>query len=141
MVTLFSIRPLYVDAIFSLQKRYEYRRNHCKREINKIVIYETSPTSKIVGEVSVDKIIYDEPKALWSVTSDTAGMTAESFIKYFSNKDSGTAYSLVNPIKYHNSVRLDEIGILTAPQSFIYLSEKQYLLLQKIEKEGQGSMP
>ena len=59
---IFAIKPKYVEKIFSGEKRFEFRYTVCKQQINKIVIYETSPISKIVGEVSVSKVLKYTPE-------------------------------------------------------------------------------
>ena len=70
---LFSIKGEYVDKIFSSLKKVEYRKNCCSRKIKKMVIYETSPFCKIVGEVTVEEVIKDIPNNLWERTKDVSG--------------------------------------------------------------------
>ena len=77
---IFAIKPKYVEKIFSGEKRFEFRSTVCKQQINKIVIYETSPISKIVGEVSVSKVLKDTPENIWLKTKDYAGIDYDSFM-------------------------------------------------------------
>ena len=121
---LFSIKPEYVNRIFSGEKHYEYRTIVCKKQIDKIIIYETSPTSKIVGEVSVLKILKDTPENLWNQTKNYAGIDYESYFSYFKDKEFAYAYVLEKPVKYKNPKSLSEYNITSAPQSFIYLKDK-----------------
>ena len=50
MRVLLSIKPEFVSSIFKGEKRFEYRRTIFKSPVERVVIYETSPTKKIVGE-------------------------------------------------------------------------------------------
>lgn len=120
---LFSIKPEYVKRIFSGEKHFEFRTSACKRQISKIIIYETSPVSKIVGEVSVLRILKDSPDRLWEQTKSYAGIDYESYSKYFSGRDFAYAYVLDNPIKYENPKSLMDYNISAPPQSFIYLED------------------
>ena len=120
---LFSIKPEYVERVFSKEKRFEFRTIACKKQISKIIIYETSPVSKIVGEVSVLKILKDSPEKLWEQTKEFAGTDFESYSKYFFNRKVAYAYFLENPIKYENPKLLKDYNIFVAPQSFMYLEE------------------
>lgn len=133
---LFSIKPEFVQAIFSEKKRYEFRKRSCKQEIFRIIIYETSPTSKIVGEASVSDVIVDSPLNLWMRAKSAAGISKESFDKYFFNCTEGTAYSLCTPIRYKKAVSLSIIGMTVPPQSYCYLSKEQYQkILSFIEED------
>lgn len=131
-IALFSIKPEYVKTILTSSKRYEFRRILCRRPVEKIVIYETSPVCRIVGEVSMDCILVKSPKELWNITKNFSGMDEQSFLNYFKGKNVGIAYSLINPKKYDKSVSLHSIDISVAPQSFVYLTEKQYFKLKSL---------
>ena len=50
---LMSIKPEYVSNILNGKKKYEFRKNACKKEIEKMIIYSTSPISKVVGEARI----------------------------------------------------------------------------------------
>ena len=43
---LLPIKPEYANKIVDQTKLYEYRKSICKRNIDKIVIYSTSPVKK-----------------------------------------------------------------------------------------------
>lgn len=121
---LFSIKPEYVMRIFSGEKRFEFRTTVCKKTISKIIIYETSPVSKIVGEVSVLNILKDTPEKIWNLTCKNAGIEKSAFMKYFNNRDFAYAYILSNPIKYDRQISLSELNISSAPQSYLYIADE-----------------
>lgn len=120
---LFSIKPKYVNRIFSGEKKYEFRTTVCKKNISKIIIYETSPISKIVGEVYVSNILKDTPEKIWNKTYKNAGIEKNKFMKYFENHKFAYAYVLENPVKYDRQISLQELNISSAPQSYLYISD------------------
>ena len=46
---LLSIRPEYVEKIISGEKKYDYRTKAAKRNVDKIIIYETTPVKKVIA--------------------------------------------------------------------------------------------
>ena len=119
---LMPIKPQYVDQILSGNKKYEYRKTKAKRkDIDKIVIYSTSPIMLVVAEVDVVEIIEDSPEKLWEKTKLYSGITKDFYSKYYENKDNAVAYKLGNIKIYENPKKLSEIGIDYVPQSFVYL--------------------
>ena len=65
---LISINPEHVENIFNGTKKYEYRKTKCKKNIDKIIIYSTYPTMKVVGEAKVEEILEDTPNKIWEKT-------------------------------------------------------------------------
>jgi predicted transcriptional regulator len=123
MKVLLSIKPQFVDKIFSGQKKYEYRRSIFKREgINKVIIYATAPISQIVGEFEIDKIIFDDVSELWEKTNDHSGINKEFFYKYFSDRNKGYAIKIKSVIEYNIPKNLNETYGVMAPQSFVYIN-------------------
>ena len=63
MKVLLSIKPEYVEKIFSKEKKYEFRKSIFKNpNIKSIIIYSSSPVKKVVGEFEIENIIQDTPK-------------------------------------------------------------------------------
>lgn len=118
---LLPIKPVFAEAILSNKKKYEYRRKICKRPINKIYIYATSPVKAIIGEVEVLEKITLKKDELWKKTKDNSGISFEYYQKYFSNNEYASAYSLGKTIRYKKSLNLSELGINYNPQSFVYI--------------------
>ena len=81
MVAIFSVKPDYADRILSGEKKVEFRRVKCKKDIDTILIYATQPIAKIIGEVSVANVIEDTKEALWNFTSSCAGIEHEDFLR------------------------------------------------------------
>ena len=43
---LLSINPEYAEKIMDGSKKFEFRKRKCKRRVDKIIIYSTSPVKK-----------------------------------------------------------------------------------------------
>jgi predicted transcriptional regulator len=119
---LLSIKPEYVRSILAGSKRYEFRKVKCRADVNKIVIYATSPWMQVVGEVDVRGIIEDEPEVIWKQTAKYSGISKEFFDQYYEHTDRAIAYQLGEVHKYARSRSLQDFGVTAAPQSFVYLS-------------------
>lgn len=119
---LMPINPEYVDEILSGNKKYEYRKIKAKRKnIDKMVIYSTSPIMRVVAEVDVEGIIEASPEKLWEQTKEYSGIAKDFYSKYYKNKENAIAYKLGNIKVYDKPKKLCDIGINYVPQSFIYL--------------------
>lgn len=116
-----SIHPEFVDQIFSGKKKYEYRKTLAKQSPDIIIIYETNPTSKIVGEVEVLGFIEKSPEEVWKETNKHSGIDYLRFKKYFENKETAVAYILGKVTIYSQKLSLSDFGIEYAPQSYVYL--------------------
>lgn len=118
---LLPIKPEYANRIIDKSKLYEYRKNSCKKKIDKIVIYSTAPVKKIIGEVEVKEVICDSPDRLWEKTENYSGISKSKYMKYFEHKSIAYAYKLGKVIAYDNPKELKDIGICFYPQSYVYL--------------------
>ncbi len=118
---LISINPEHVENIFNGTKKYEYRKIKCKQDIDKIIIYSTSPIMKIVGEAKVEEILEGPPEKIWNITKKQSGITSKFYDQYFNNSEKAIAYKLTDIKKYELPKDLSAYGIRTAPQSFVYV--------------------
>jgi predicted transcriptional regulator len=124
MKVLLSIKPKYVEKIFSGEKKYEYRKVIFRKEnIDTVVIYSTMPEGKIVGEFKIEMILVNSPDLIWKETKNESGISATFFHEYFENRLEGYAIKIVNPKRYE--IPIDpkiEYESFHAPQSFCYIS-------------------
>lgn len=120
---LLSINPEHVENIMNGIKKYEFRKKACKRHVDKILIYSTTPVMKIVGEAEVEDVLIDEPERLWKKTQRNSGIDKAFFDKYYVNRQQAVAYKLKNVKKYEEPRKLKDYGINNAPQSFQYIEE------------------
>lgn len=118
---LLSINPSHVENIMNGIKIYEFRKKACKRHVDKIIIYSTTPVMKVVGEADVDEVLIDKPSEIWKITRKKSGIDKTFFYDYFEDRDQAVAYKLKNITKYSEPKELIELGIKNAPQSFQYI--------------------
>lgn len=127
MKVLLSIKPEYVDKIFSGEKRYEYRKSiFSKAKVTTVVIYATMPVGKIVGEFIVESIIEGGPGELWSVTKEYSGISNSFFWDYFAGRTKAYAIKIGELTKYSEAIDPYELDRnFSPPQSFRYLDVRQ----------------
>lgn len=118
---LMSINPEHVDNILAGTKKFEFRKNKCKEEIDSIIIYSTSPIMRVVAEVEVKGIIEDTPQVVWSKTQSAAGIDKIFFDRYYNGRDVAVAYVLGKVRKFTAPKTLSDYGVKAAPQSYVYV--------------------
>ena len=123
MKALLSIKPQFVEKIFSGEKRFEYRKIiFAQKDIKIIVVYATMPVGKIVGEFSIDEILEHSPKELWAKTKEYAGVEKQFYDEYFEGKTKAFAIKIKEAILYDTPINPYNSKIkFTAPQSFSYI--------------------
>ncbi|MDE6844961.1 MAG: hypothetical protein K2J99_04240 [Lachnospiraceae bacterium] len=120
---LLSINPNHVENILNGTKKYEFRKKACKRHVDKILIYSTTPIMRVVGEAEIEEILIDNPEMIWKKTKKRSGIDKIFFDQYYADRDQAVAYKLKNVIKYGEPKELKDYGISNAPQSFQYIEE------------------
>lgn len=120
---LLSIKPEFAEKILIGEKRYEFRRKLCRKDIDKIYIYETSPVKKVVGEVSVIEKMQGDKDAVWSQAKAFAGVSREDYERYFDGMETATAYYLGDVMWYETAKDIKDFGISKPPQSFVYIDK------------------
>ena len=88
MNVILSIKPEFVEKIFSGEKQYEYRKILFKQKVDTVYIYASRPISKIVGEFKIDEILCDNPGNIWKETKRQSGVTRKFFDKYYKSASS-----------------------------------------------------
>lgn len=105
---LLSIKPQYVEKIISGEKRYEFRKREFKRrDIDTIVVYSSSNVKKLVGEIKFKRILSDTPYKIWQKTHAQSGMTEDSFMRYYMNKDKAYAIVIDSFLPYNEPIEID----------------------------------
>ncbi len=125
MQIILSIKPKYCEEIFSGTKRFEYRRRVFKQEIQKVLVYATSPVCKIVGEFELEKIIADTPDSIWNQTNQYGGISREQYDQYFHGTDMAYALTIAKYKRY--KAPLDPKVLdrnFVAPQSYRYVDSE-----------------
>lgn len=128
MKILLSIKPQYVEKIISGEKRYEFRKKEFKRrDIDTIVVYSSGNVRKLVGEIKFKRILSDTPYKIWQETHAQSGMTEESFMKYYMNKDKAYAIVIDSFRPYKEPIDIiAKYPSVKAPQSYRYIDESDF---------------
>ena len=122
MKVLLSIKPKYAELILSGEKKFEFRRSIFKKPgVKKVIIYASSPISKVVGEFEIDDVLSLDVSELWLLTMEYAGIDKEFYDRYFYGKEVGHAIKVKKTKKYPKHKDLHEFNIKCAPQSFAYI--------------------
>jgi predicted transcriptional regulator len=122
---LLSIHPRFAQAILSGEKTVEFRRTGFRRTVSSVIVYETAPTSRIVGSFVLDEHVKASPSELWAKFSEESGLTKREFFDYFAGCAAGLALRVGRVIRFSSPVELAAIGKITPPQSFRYLTPPQ----------------
>ena len=120
---LLSINPEHVKHILDGSKEYEYRKIRCRKDVDRIIIYATSPIKKIVAEAKVETILEDTPDRIWEQTHNKAGVSSDFFFKYYEGRTRAVAYKLIDISVLDIPRTLVDYGITVAPQSLVYIYE------------------
>lgn len=118
-----SIKPEFVEKIFSGEKKYEYRKAVFRNpDVNTVVIYATKPCGKVVGNFKINKILCDTPEKIWKNTQEFSGISKKLFDEYFRGKEKAYAIEIADVILYEHPMSLQEFDnrIKAPPQSFQY---------------------
>jgi len=119
---LLSIKPQYADKILNGDKKFEFRRLLYKSpNVEKIIIYATSPVMKVIGEFDVATVHSMELEDLWERTMEFSGIEKDFYDSYFVGKDIGHAIEVKKAKRYSKPKYLKDFNISHAPQSFVYL--------------------
>ncbi len=122
MNVILSIKPKYVDKIFKGEKTFEYRKSIFKRnDIEKVIIYSSSPVMKVVGEFKIKDIYCANPDEIWENTKLESGIDETFFRKYFDGKDKAFAIKINNLKQYKDEYDLFKSFGIKPPQSFAYV--------------------
>ena len=121
---LMSIRPEYVDAIISGAKTVEFRKQRLAPEVQRVVIYATSPIKAVVGEFEITSQVSRSPTGLWQEFKLVSGIDRRRFFEYFRGRSNGVGIVIGNVTTYVPPKQLEDVAPGSRPpQSFRYLED------------------
>lgn len=120
-IVLMSINPEFVAKISSGEKTVELRKRF-PRFVDFIVVYETAPTSRIVGIIDVKKIVESSVDLVWNFYKRKTGIDEERYRKYFSGKKYAIAIEIEKYTNLAQPIPIGNFGFSHPPQSYCYLS-------------------
>lgn len=123
MDVLLSIKPEFASAIFSGEKRFEFRRAIFKdKAVKKVYVYASKPVGLVIGEFEIEEVISEDPDSLWKLTKSASGISKEYFDEYFEGKPVAYAIKVSAVREYSKPATLMELfNINRPPQSFMYV--------------------
>lgn len=128
MKVILSIKPEFAEKIFNGSKKFEFRRRLYKnKQIKTVVVYASSPISKVIGEFEIEDVIHDELNSLWQTTSEYSGISRDYYFDYFKGTEMGYAIAVKRAELYKEPVCIKETFGIKPPQSFAYVQTNQSL--------------
>ena len=122
MTVLLSIKPEFAEKIFDGTKKFEFRKSIFKNtDVQKVVVYASSPVQRVIGEFTIDTILNDDIDTIWEQTARYAGITRDFYLSYFAHKEKAYAIKIRKAKRYAKARRLSDYNLQVAPQSFAYL--------------------
>jgi len=122
MKVLLSIKPEYTEKIFSGVKKYEFRRQKPRSIIERVFIYECSPSKSIVGWFTVKKILSGSPEKIWDFCRSLSGIKKSKFFSYCNGKRVIYAFEIDRVYQFETPINPFEIcSGFKPPQNFSYL--------------------
>ena len=119
---ILSIKPKYAQAIISGIKKVEFRKKIFKRPVDKVYIYSSSPTKKLIGYFTFAEIIENSPLDLWARFKDAGSIEKKDFFDYFKDYEKGFAIVIDTVVKFKKGIDpIDFFENFCAPQSYIYI--------------------
>lgn len=124
MKIILSIKPVFANKIFEGDKKFEFRRSIFKnKNVSKVIVYASSPISKVIGEFEIGEILFKDLNTLWKETKKYSGITEDYFYDYFVGKEKGFALEVKKVKRYKNELCIKESFGKVPPQSFAYFEE------------------
>lgn len=121
-VALMAIQPRFAQAIISRDKHVEFRKRRLANDIATVLIYESAPTQRIVGQFTIARTVEASPATLWREFGAVGGIPRSDFFGYYAGHQSAVALVVEDAERYERPVALRELSTCPAvPQSFVYL--------------------
>ena len=121
---ILSIKPKYAQAIISGTKKVEFRKKIFKRPVDKVYIYSSSPSKKLIGFFRFIEVVEDNPTELWNKFGQVGGINKADFFDYFKESEKGFAIVIDIVEKFKKGIDpIDFFENFCAPQSYIYIEE------------------
>lgn len=121
---ILSIKPKYAQTIISGVKKVEFRKKIFKRPVDKVYIYSSSPTKKLIGYFTFSEIVEESPIELWAKFQTVGAIDKIDFFDYYKDSDKGFAIVIDKVEKFKKGIDpTDFFENFCAPQSYIYIEE------------------
>ena len=127
MIAILSIKTKYVEKILKGEKKYEFRKNSFRKDVEEVFVYATKPVGKIVCKFYVGDIIVDRPEELWKYFKEFSGLTEDEFFTYFQGRDKGVAIEIKDVERFGEPKNPEDLfSKFIPPQSWKYIPVGSY---------------
>ncbi len=141
---LIAIKPPHSDQIFRGRKKLEFRRRNVAFPENRTLafVYESRPTSSIVGAFAVGRVYREQLDVLWEIVFRTMQYSKTQFCAYFSGSSHGTAIEIRDLYRLDPPCSSDDLksadSSFGVPQSYRYV-EREFI--ETLEALGSTVLP
>lgn len=135
---ILPIHPIYVERIRIGMKRVEFRAKiwNERSDIKTVFVYETNPTSAIVGYFEIADTLIGSPEDVYVRSGLFAGIEHQKYVEYSEGRDVMHGLVIKYPIFFKNPVPISLLDSkMRAPQSFYYCDDG---MIDKIMKLGRS---
>jgi predicted transcriptional regulator len=116
---IMSIQPQFTEKIMSGEKKIEIRKKfNAKWKDHKVSLYSTSPSKKLMGYATIQNVIKDNPRNIWTKFSSGLGCTKLQFDNYTNGLSEIYAISFSNIIEYSNPLTLSNLSHMCEKRIF-----------------------
>ena len=132
-IIMLSIKPEYSNKIFSMEKTIELRKRLPKFVSKYVLVYESSPTKKIVGVFEIKRTIIKSINELKKY-SKRAKVSKTFISNYYKGKNKGIAFEIRKVFEFEQKITLEILRSvnLNPPQDFRYINKEQMTSILKI---------
>ena len=120
MKIIISIKPIYAEKILNWEKLYELRKIFSNKKIDKAIIYESAPVSRVVWEFEIEEVLCEPIDVLWNKTKGYSCVDEKFFDEYYKWKDKWYAIKVKNPIRYKEIKKISDYWMNYPPQSYAF---------------------
>lgn len=124
-VALMSLKPAFSVAVLDGRKRFEYRRARVTiRTGDVVLLYESAPTSLIVGVFRVGRVVIGDVDTLLALEPgcELSGGVAT----YLRGARTSSAIEVLGARRLGAPIALRSIGLVRPPQSYCFVPEEFY---------------
>lgn len=125
-IALLSVHPRFASALLQGTKKVEFRKTRFSKDVRLVVVYATSPITKIVGYFSVAQVKVSSPTAIWNQYWEVGGINRTDYREYFFGSRQAVAIEVSEAFPLSEPLSLTSVGTSTPPQSYRYLAEYDF---------------
>lgn len=122
---IMAIKPEFYNKIKGKEKTVEYRKV-APQGVDKILLYVSSPISKILGQIEIETIIKNNIEEIWDSTKDLGGINKDIFLNYCKNKATIYAIYIKSFTEFETPIFLKKSQV---PQNYYFLTDEEFSYL------------